>query len=51
MPLRRLVWELEVGLEDVDRAELVCQDADVVDDVVSGRVRRGCAVLCLEISL
>ena len=50
MPWRGFVWELEVCLEDVDRSELVCQDADVIDDVVPGGVGGRRAVLCLGFS-
>ena len=40
------VWELEVRLEDINRPELACQDADVVDDAVSGGICGGRAILC-----
>ena len=33
--------------EDVDRPELACEGADIVDDVVSGGIRRGRTVLYL----
>ena len=51
MSWRGFVWELEVCLEDVDRPELVCQNADVVDDVVSRGIGGRWTVLCLRFSL
>jgi hypothetical protein len=48
LPWRRPVWELKVCLEEVDCTELVCQIADVVDEVVPGGIGGRRAVFCLD---